>query len=326
MRGSITSAALLLATLGARAPIAIAAQGPPGIFDLSATSEVQAPRYIEVKGHKGPAGPGRVAIVNFTVEFVDSRQAAPTRPVKPTKKEKQQEKLDDEPVPHVAASVAIALDRAQLQPLVDTLYDSLVENLRTLGTEVLAPAEADALLAHEQLASTLASAPTRRETSDESGKRTSMFFSAHDRPALLEWDTDASETAERTAARRAGLALLDAHFVVDFLTLRDTDERMFRKKLSPTYLQTIRAGESRLRLVRPDGSVLSAILKIPVQAPESPIGHGRTGGYAMDAEDADEDSSSDVERLTVNAAVYYDQSLRYLGATEDLMLVASGFH
>jgi len=321
MRGCIFHPALSLAILITGAGSAGAAQGPPAQFDLSASSEAQAPRYIEVKGHKGATGPARIAIVNFTVEFVDSREAAPTRADKPKKKARS----EDEPVPHVAASVAIALDRSQLQPLVDTLCDALVENLRNFGAEVLAPADFDALAGHAVLASALASAPTRREGTDESGKRTSMFLSAHERPALTDWSADATQAAERAAARSDGLTLLDAHFVVDFLTFRDTDERMFHRKLSPSYAQTIRAGESRLRLVRPDGGVLTATLKLPVQATESPIGRGRTGGYAID-EDADEDGGNDVERLMVNAAVYYDQSLRYLGATEDMMLAATGFH
>ncbi|MGH8264515.1 MAG: hypothetical protein ACRET4_13630, partial [Steroidobacteraceae bacterium] len=242
-----------------------------------------------------------------------------------TDKPKKEAQSRDEPVPHVTASVAIALDRAQLQPLVDTLCDSLAENLRDSGTEVLAPADFDALASHAALASALASAATRREATDASGKRTSMVLSAHERPALTDWNADATQAAERAAARSDGLTLLDAHFVVDFLTLRDTDERMFHRKMSPSYVQTIRAGESRLRLVRPDGSVLVATLKLPVQAPESPIGRSRTGGYAID-QDADEDSGNDIERLMVNPAVYYDQCLRYLGATEDMMLAATGFH
>ncbi|MGH8314019.1 MAG: hypothetical protein ACRETU_02575 [Steroidobacterales bacterium] len=321
MRGFICDAALSLAILISGVGSAGAAQAPPAIFDLSLSSEAQALRYIEVNGHKSAAGPARIAIVNFTVEFVDSREAAPTRTDKP-KKEAQ---AGDEPVPHVTASVAIALDRAQLQPLVDTLCDSLAENLRDSGTEVLAPADFDALASHAALASALASAATRRETTDASGKRTSMVLSAHERPALTDWNADATQAAERAAARSDGLTLLDAHFVVDFLTLRDTDERMFHRKMSPSYVQTIRAGESRLRLVRPDGSVLVATLKLPVQAPESPIGRSRTGGYAID-QDADEDSGNDIERLMVNPAVYYDQCLRYLGATEDMMLAATGFH
>lgn len=322
MRSSIVALAFPFALLALGATLDAAAEGPPATFDLSAASDAQAQHYIELKGRKSASGPQRIAIVNFTVEFVDSRQAAPTRTDKPRKKKAES---GDEPVPHVAASVAIALDRTQLQPIVDTLYDSLVENLRNFGTEVLAPADIDALPARAVLASALASAPTRRDATDESGKRTSMFFSAHERPALVDWSAEATQAKERAAAKGDGLTLLDAHFVVDFLTLRDTDERMFRKKLSPSYLQTIRAGESRLRLVRPDGSVLIATLKSPVQAAESPIGRGRSGGYAID-QDPDADADSDVERLMVNAAVYYDQSLRYLGATEDMMLAATGFH
>ncbi len=321
MRGSILGLALSLAIFASDATTAAAAQGPPAVFDLSAASEAQAARYIEVKGRKGAVGPARIAIVNFTVEFVDSRQAAPTRPTRPKKKLQ----ADDEPEPQVAASVAIALDPAQLQPLVDTLYDSLAEDLRNFGAEVLAAADFDALAARAALAPALANAPDRREATDESGKRTSMLFSAHARPALADWNAEATQAAERAAAKGDGLTLLDAHFVVDFLTLRDTDERMFHRKLTPSYVQTIRAGESRLRLVRPDGSVLTATLKSPVQAAESPVARGRAGGYAVDV-DADEDSGSDVERLMVNAAVYYDQSLRYLGATEDMMLAATGFH
>lgn len=312
----ITAAALAIALTLRTAP-APGATVP--IFDLATPLETQLANYIELEGRRRAAPEARVAIVNFTVEFLDSRSVMPIPPAKRSGKKTD----DDEPQARIAANVAINLDRSQLQAITDTLYDSAVEDLRASGAEVLTPADAGAATADSALSPMLEAPEERREASDDSGKRTAVLISAHALPALHEPRSSATLSAEATFTRKRGAALLSAHFVVDFLVLRDSDDRMFHKRLMPAFEHNIRANESWYRIVRADGTTEAAILKAPVRAPQSPVARGHAGGYDLD-DDVSETSGDDTERLSVNASVYYDQSLRYLGATQDLFIAALG--
>jgi hypothetical protein len=299
---------------------ALARRALPPVFDLQESPAAQAASYIDLKGH-ARTGAKRVAIVSFTVEFVDSLEASVEPSGSSSNKKKEEE--PGNPSAQVAASVAIALDPAQLQTIVDALYDLTAENWRTAGAEVLAPDSMADLAGLADIRSRLVSTPYRRTYTDSSGKRTSLVVSAHGWPAYADPGADSHASAERAASKRSDTVLVTAHFVVDFLILRDTDDRLFRTKLTPTYMQTVRAGDTLYRLAGPDGSVAQAILGNSVRAPESPVNRGRPGDYG-DAEDADADDRTEVERLAVNSSVYYDQSLRYLSATEDMMTAALG--
>jgi len=303
---------------------ALARNALPPVFDLQATPAAQAAGYIDLKGHAHAAGLKRVAIVSFTVEFVDSLEAS----VEPTgnsskKKKTKREEDSGSPPAEVAASVAIALDPAQLQAIVDALYDLTVEDWRAAGADVLAPDSMTDLPGLADIRSRLVSTPYRRTHTDPSGKRTSLVVSAHGWPAYADPSADSSASAELAASKRTDTVLVTAHFVIDFLILRDTDARLFRTKLAPAYVQTVRPGATLYRVVSPDGSIAKATLRNSVRAPESPVTRGRLGGYE-DQKDPDADDGANVERLAVNAAVYYDQSLRYLSATEDMMAAALG--
>jgi hypothetical protein len=297
----------------------------PPVFDAQASAAAQAARYVDVKGHQLVAGAKRVAIVSFTVEFFDSLEASPEPSPSSAKgkKDKKDEEDIDQPATGVAASVAISLDPAQLQAIVDALYDAAVENWRAAGVEVLAPDAMAQIPGLADVRSRLATSPYRGASTDSAGRRTSIIVSAHGRPAYADAAADSAVTGEIAASKRAGVLLVTAHSAVDFVALRDTDERLFRKKLAPAYVQVVRARETQYRVVSPDGGVSRAILRNPVRAPESPIIRGRLGGYD-DAAQVEEQDGKQVERLAVNASVYYDQSLRYLSAAEDMLTAALG--
>jgi hypothetical protein len=318
----ILIAAMTVAVIALPSEHALARTALPPVFNLQASPAAQAADYIDLKGHAHAAGAKRVAIVSFTVEFVDSLETS-VEPSGNSSKKRKKEKDSGSPPAEVAASVAIALDPAQLQAIVDALYDLTAENWRAAGAEVLAPDSMAELPGLADIRSRLVSTPYRRANTDPSGKRTSLVVSAHGWPAYADRGADTSASAELAASKRTDTVLVTAHFVIDFLILRDTDDRLFRTKLMPTYVQTVRAGETLYRVVSPDGSVAKAILRNSVRAPESPVNRGRLGGYGVE-EDSDADDRTDVERLAVNAAVYYDQSLRYLSATEDMMTAALG--
>jgi hypothetical protein len=286
-----TLATLLACALTGAAHAAASADASLPVFDLSASAEMQAPSHIETDGRKRLPAAGRIAIVSFVVEFVDTHATRPPAP----------------------AHVAITLDRDQLQPIVDTLYDSVVEDLTSQDRAVIPAAEADALPGHLKLVPVLVKPPASRESSDDSGKRTALFVSAYARPALIDDASPASLAAQATASKLDAVTLVSVRLVVDFL--------LPRKQESPAYAQTIRAGESHFRLTRPDGSAFAAVLKKSVRAPVSPIAPGKAGGYDV-GEAAD--VTSDVEQLAVDTAVYYDQALRYLDATQDMMIAAIG--
>lgn len=286
-----TRTTLLACALMRAAHAAASADASLPVFDLSAPADTQAASYIETVGRKRPPAAGRIAIISFVVEFVDTHATKPPAP----------------------AHVAITLDSDQLQPIVDALYDSVVEDLTSRDRAVITAAEADSLPGHVQLVPLLVKLPARRESSGDSGKRTALVISAHARPALFDDASPASLAAQATASKLDRVTLVSVHLVVDFL--------LPRRQASPAYAQTIRAGESHFRLTRPDGSVFAAVLKKSVRAPISPIAPGKAGGYDVD-EDAD--ATSDVEQLAVDTAVYYDQALRYLDATQDMMISAIG--
>ncbi len=292
MRAWTLAATHFAMTLTMAARTAASADASVPVFDLSAPTDVQAANHVETDGRKHSPAAARVAIVSFVVEFVDSHAIKPP----------------------AARHIAITLDREQLQPIVDTLYDSVVEDLQTMDTAVVTPAEADALPGRASLAPVLVAVPESRESSDDSGQRTALVISARARRALLDDTSPASLAAQTAASKLDAVTLVSVHLVVDFL--------LPRKKETPVYAQAIRAGESHFRLTRPDGSALTAVLKKSVRAPLSPIAPGKAGGYDIDE---DTDATSDVERLAVDAAVYYDQALRYLDATQDMMIAAIGF-
>ncbi|HZF15207.1 MAG TPA: hypothetical protein VE046_04615 [Steroidobacteraceae bacterium] len=292
MRALVFVATLAAIASGGVACAAAAADLTVPIFDLSAAPESQAASYVKTAGRMRSPATARVAVVSFVVEFVDSHATTSAKPV----------------------HVAIELDRDQLQPIVDTLFDSVVENLRTMDTVIVGPADADMLAGHASLAPYFAGAPGNRESSDEIGKRTSLIISAHARPALLDDQAPATLAAQAAASRLDGVTLVSVHLVVDFL--------LPRRKQAPAYAQVIRAMESRCHLARPDGSAMTAVLRQSVRAPLDPIARGKAGGYDNDD---DVDAASDIERLAVDAAVYYDQALRYLDATQDMMIAALGF-
>jgi hypothetical protein len=306
-------------------PLAAARNGTIPVFDVDRNPADQAPSYIDVEGHKRLPRVGRLAIVSFTVEFVDSREATTATARKGSNKGKDRKPDEAQDGNAVAAEVAIALDSAQLQPIVDALYDVAVEDWRAAGAEVIDARAMHALPGFADLEPALVSTPYRRESSDPTGKRTAVVVAAHSLPAYAQAGESPPLRAEIAVAQGAAVTLLTAHLVVDFLALRDTDERVFRKKLAPMYLQMVRAGDSVYRLIGADGHVTRAVLRNPVRAPESPINPAWPGGYVADDEQQTEGNAA-TQRLSINTAIYYDQSLRYLGATQEMMFAALGLH
>jgi hypothetical protein len=324
LRCRILIAAMTVTVIALPFERALARSALPPVFNLQASPATQAASYIDLKGHAHAAAAKRVAIVSFTVEFVDSLEASGAPSGNSSKKNRKKSEEDSGPPPAgVAASVAISLDPAQLQAIVDALYDLTVEDWRAAGADVLAPDSMADLPGLADIRSRLVSTPYRRSNTDPSGKRTSLVVSAHAWPAYADAGADSSAGAELAASKRTDTVLVTAHFVVDFLLLRDTDDRLFRTKLTPAYVQTVRPVATQYRVVSPDGSIAKVILRNSVRAPESPVNRGRLGDYE-DQEEPDADGGADVERLAVNAAVYYDQSLRYLSATQDMMAAALG--
>jgi hypothetical protein len=299
--------------------IACASAATVPVFDLAPDPATQAATYVEVDGRKRQWKAERLAIVSFTVEFVDSHAATPHALRKKSAKKRETDGEKDNQ--SVAADVVIAPDTAQLQPIVDTLYDLSVEDWRSAGVEVLTPDALSALAGYADLAPALVGTPYRYNTTDENGARAANVVSAHALPAYAGAGRTPPLSAELALAKSADLILVAAHFVVDFVVVRDTDDRMFRTKLEPMYAETVRAAESGYRLIGPDGSVVRATLRSPVRAPESPITLGMGASYADDEDDVDPNKPP-VQRLAINAAVYYDQSLRYLGAVQDMILAA----
>jgi hypothetical protein len=286
------------------------------VYDINADPATQIAAYVDVTGHKRAADIKRIAIVSFTVEFIDSRATIATPA------QKHDDKRADRKAPSAIASIMITPDLAQLRPIADTLYDLATEDLRGTGAEVLTPDELIALPGYAALKATLAATPYRLEGNDEQGHRTSAVVSAHGLPAYHTAGPAPPVTSETEFAKRGHVALLGAHLVVDFLTLHDTGGRLFHSKLVPQYVETVRVTETCYRLVASDGSVASAQLKMAVRAPESPVGPSPPGG-SVDEDDSDgAQADTHIERLAINPAVYYDQALRYLGAAQDMLLGA----
>jgi hypothetical protein len=271
------------------------------VYDINADPATQIAAYVDVTGHKRAADIKRIAIISFTVEFIDSRATIATPAI---------------------ASIMITPDLAQLRPIADTLYDLATEDLRGTGAEVLTPDELIALPGYAALKATLAATPYRLEGNDEQGHRTSAVVSAHGLPAYHTAGPAPPVTSKTKFAKRGHVALLGAHLVVDFLRLHDTGGRLFHSKLVPKYVETVRVTETCYRLVAPDGSVASTQLKMAVRAPESPVGPSPPGG-SVDEDDSDgAQADTRIERLAINPAVYYEQALRYLGAAQDMLLGA----
>jgi hypothetical protein len=293
---------------------AAAAEVP--VFNLSSDPATLAASYVTVADGRHVRAIRRVAIVSFIVEYIDSREASPTRPQRDERKNSEDRTI--------AANVAIAPDPAQLKPIADTLYDLAVENWRAAGIEVLAPEALARSSGFADLEPALRQTPYRFATTDETGKRTSLVVSPHDRPAYAAAGREPPTSAERALAKVSDVTVVSARFVIDFLTLRAAGNRVFHKKFTPLYIQTVRAGESGYRLIVPDGGVVAVTLKKPVRAPEAAV---TIGAQSDDAERTDEEPDNDkntpwTERLAINRAVYYDQALRYLGATQDMFLAA----
>jgi hypothetical protein len=292
---------LLLGSVALTPHSLYAKDGDVPVYDINADPATQIAAYVNVTGHQRAADIKRIAIVSFTVEFIDARATIATPAV---------------------ASITITPDLAQLRPLADALYDLATEDLRGAGAEVLTRDELIALPGYAPLKATLAATPYRLERNDEQGHRTSAVVSAHGLPAYPAAGPAPPATSETEFARRGRVALLRAHLVVDFRTLRDTGERLFHNKRVPKYVETVRVAESCYRLVAPDGSVATARLKMAVRAPESPVGPSQPGG-AMDEDDSEgAQTDAHIERLAINPAVYYDQALRYGGAAQDMLLGA----
>ncbi len=271
------------------------------VYDINADPATQIAAYVDVTGHKRATDIKRIAIISFTVEFIDSRATIATPGI---------------------ASITITPDLAQLRPIADALYDLATEDLRGAGAEVLTPDELAALPGYTAFKATLAATTDRLEGNDELGHRTSAVVSAHGLPAYPTAGRTPPVTSETEFAQRGRVALLRAHLVVDFLTLHDTGGRLFHSKRVPKYVETVRAAETFCRLVAPDGSAARAQLKMAVRAPESPVVPSEPGG-SVDEDDSDSaQADTNVERLAINPAVYYDQALRYLGAAQDMLLGA----
>lgn len=271
------------------------------VYDITADPATQIAMYVDVTGHKRATDIKRIAIISFTVEFIDSRATIATPAI---------------------AGITITPDPAQLRPIADALYDLAAEDLRGAGAEVLTPDEVIALPGYAALKAALAATTDRLEGKDEQGHRTSAVISAHGLPAYPTDGRAPPVTSETEIAKRGPVALLRAHLVVDFLTLHDTRGRLFHSKLIPKYVETVRVAETCYRLVAPDGSVARAQLKMAVRAPESPVAPSPPGG-SVDEDDGDSaQADTHIERLAINPAVYYDQALRYLGAAQDMLLGA----
>lgn len=296
------------------------------VYDISTDATAQLPAYVDVARRRHATAIKRIAIVSFTVEFIDSRAPGAASPPKG----------DEQKAQPVIAGIAITLDLAQLRPIADTLYDLAAEDLRGAGVEVLTADEVSALPGYATLKAALIATPYRLDGSDEQGRRTSVVVSAHGLPAYRATGRSPSAASETEIAKRGNVAVLHAHLVVDFLTLRDSDGRLFRSKLVPRYVEMVRAVETRYRIVASDASITTAELRKAVRAPESPVALSRLGDPTTEdhSDEADEDASSDskdspgesaravIERITINPAVYYDQALRYLGAAQDMLLGA----
>ncbi len=305
----LMNAALSSPTLNAK-------NGDTTVYDINADPARQIAAFVDVAGRKHTAGIKRLAIISFTVEFIDSRATSVA-----SAREDHNKRDDKKPTP-VDVSVAIIPDVAQLGPVADTLYDLAVENLRGGGAEVLTPDAITALPAYAAFKTALAATPYRLEGSDDQGHRTSSVVSAHGLPAYTAGGRAAPSAMEIEFARRGNVTLLSAHLVVDFLTLHDADARLFRSKLVPKYVESVRAGETSFRLLVPDGSVATAKLKKSVRAPQSPVNPSRPGGPAGEDDSYSDSTDTNIERLAIDPAVYYDQALRYLGAAQDMLLGA----
>jgi hypothetical protein len=320
----LASAATAYALAALCASPAHATDSESPVFELSGDSAKLAASFVAVDGHRHLNGVKRLAIVSFTVEFIDSRETRKGPPARGSANTQA-----------VTADIAISPDPAQLKPVADTLYDLAVENWRAAGIDVLTPQALSALPGYADLASVLVTTPYRRKSTDEHGQRTAVVVAAHGLPAYGAAGRTPPQSSEVALAKHGEVALLSAHLVVDFLTLRNTDTRMFRKKPAVNYVEMIRPTETSYRLILPDGGVLKATLKEPVRAPESPV----MLGVSADLPDEDSDDGSDessqadkdsnknkptVERVAINASVYYDQALRYLSATQEMLLASFG--
>jgi len=272
------------------------------VFDLTTTLSSVAPSYVELRDRSPLRAVRRIAIVSFVVEYVESKEVTPAR-----REDREKKSVRSGP-----AAIAIALDPDELQSITDTLYDTAVETWRAAGIDVLPPESVAALPGFAALTPALTQAPYRDSTNDDGGSHTSRVVSAHGRPAYAAGRTP-PESAEHALAKESDVTVASARFVVDFLALRDSHDRLFRRKVTPVYVESIRAPDSGYRLVVPGGAIVAATLAKPVRAPDSPVAAG-----APQDDDDTQDSQGSVTALP--APAYYDQALRYLGAAQDMIL------